>query len=66
MKRSIKVVVHKYNLGEEPDSIHYWKKKSLKLRLEGLEFLRIQFIKMRYGTRPGFQRVYRVIERTSS
>jgi hypothetical protein len=66
MKRTIKAVVHKYKLGEEPDSILYWKRKSMKMRLEGLEFLRTQFIKMKYGTRPRFQRVYRIIERTSS
>lgn len=66
MNRTIKAVVHKYKLGEEPDSILYWKRKSMKMRLEGLEFLRTQFIKMKYGTRPRFQRVYRIIERTSS
>ena len=62
----MKAVVHKYTLGEEPDSIFYWKKKSMKVRLEGLEFLRTQFIKMKYGTRPRFQRIYRIIERPSS
>ena len=66
MKRSIKAVVHKYKRGEEPDSIFYWKRKSMKMRLEGLEFLRAQFITMKYGTRPRFQRVYRIIERASS
>ena len=62
----MKAVVKKYKLGEEPDSVFYWKRKSMKVRLEGLEFLRTQFIKMKYGTRPRFQRVYRIIERTSS
>ena len=66
MKRSIKAIVHKYKLGEEPDSVFYWKRKSMKVRLEGLEFLRAQFIKMKYGTRPRFQRICRIIERTSS
>ncbi len=58
------LVVHKYRLGKEPDSILYWRKKSMKARLEGLEFLRQQYIRMKYGTRPRFQRVYRVIERS--
>jgi hypothetical protein len=64
--RRIKNSVLVYTLGEEPDSVLYWKKKSMKARLEGLEFLRAQFIKMKYGTRPRFQRVYRIIKRTSS
>jgi hypothetical protein len=66
MKRAIKPVVHKFTLGKEPDSVFYWKRKSLKARLESLEILRAQFIKMKYGTRPRFQRVYRIIERASS
>ena len=36
----MKAVVKKYKLGEEPDSVFYWKRKSMKVRLEGLEFLR--------------------------
>ena len=63
-KRNIAIVVNKFHLGEEPDSVLYWRKKSTKARLEGLEFLRQQYIKMKYGTRPRFQRVYRIIERT--
>ena len=66
MKRSIKKVVHKYTLGEEPDGVFYWKKKSLKERLESLEFLRQQYIKMKHGTRPRFQRVYHIIKQTQS
>ena len=42
----------------------YWQTQSVEKRLEALETLRTQYIIWKYDTEQGFQRVYRIIERT--
>ncbi len=62
MKRSIKTVVHKYQLGKEPNNFSYWRRQRVSRRLSTAEELRNLFITMNYGTRPKFQRVCRIIK----
>jgi ribosomal protein S19E (S16A) len=66
MKRSIKAVVHKYKLGEEPSDFSYWRRQSVIRRLSTAEELRQLFYQMKYGTRPKFQRVCRIIKPVQS
>jgi hypothetical protein len=63
MKRSIKAVVHKYKLGEEPSDFMYWQSRSPEERLNALEEIRKEFNDWKYGTQQGLQRVYRVVKR---
>ncbi|MGQ0827069.1 MAG: hypothetical protein ACT4ON_01615 [Bacteroidota bacterium] len=52
-------VIHKYNLGEEPDDLDFWLTQSPQQRLAALQVLRERYIKFFLnGIRPGFQRVY--------
>jgi hypothetical protein len=62
MKRSIKAVVHKHKLGEEPNDFSYWRRQRVTRRLSAAEELRELFINVNYGTRPKFQRVCRIIK----
>lgn len=52
-------VVHKYNLGEEPNDMEFWLTQTPQQRLAALHVLRERYIKFFLnGIRPGFQRVY--------
>ena len=66
MKRSIKAVVHKYKLGEEPNDFSYWRRQSVTRRLSTAEELRQLFCQLNHGTRPKFQRVCRIIKPAQS
>ncbi len=54
-------VVHKYNLGEEPDDLEFWLTQTPQQRLAALQILRERYIQFFLnGIRPGFQRVYTI------
>lgn len=56
--------VNKYNLGEEPDDKAYWLSVSPSERLDALEKIRQQYIRIFLnGHQPRLQRVCSVIER---
>ena len=60
MIKRIKIV----KKGEDDSNIKYWLSLSYNERMAELEKIR-QFInKRKYGTRQGFQRVYRVVKRS--
>lgn len=50
-------------LHSKENDFQYWSKQSYEKRLEALDYLRDQYIRYKYGTRPRLQRVYTVIER---
>lgn len=51
-------VVHKYNLGEEPNDLEYWLTKTPQERLSALEKIRDLCIKVAFnGIKPKFQYV---------
>jgi hypothetical protein len=66
MKRAIKAIVHKYKLGEEPNDFSYWRRQSVERRLSTAEELRQLYFQFKYGTRPKFQRVCRIIKPAQS
>jgi hypothetical protein len=59
-KNAIKII----DLDSKENDFKYWQTQPIEKRLETLEELRIQFTIWKYGTEQGFQRVYRVIERS--
>jgi hypothetical protein len=57
-------VVHKYNLGEEPNDLEFWLTQTPQQRLAALESLRDLYIKLtNNGIKPRLQRVYTVVKR---
>ena len=62
MKKAIRIV----KKGEDESNIDYWVSLSAEERLTELERIRQEHHRQRYGTRQGFQRVYRIVKRTQS
>ncbi len=52
------------DLNSKENDFAYWQTQPIEKRLEALEELRKQFITWKYGIEQGFQRVYRIIERS--
>jgi len=59
-RNTIKII----DLNSKENDFKFWQTQPVEKRLETLEELRIQFIIWKYGTEQGFQRVYRIIERS--
>ncbi|MEZ4987532.1 MAG: hypothetical protein R2795_21215 [Saprospiraceae bacterium] len=49
--------------GEDEGNLIYWLSLSFNQRMAELEKTRQQINKIKYGTRQGFQRVYRIAKR---
>ncbi len=49
--------------GQDEGNLIYWLSLSVKERMVELEKMRQEINKRTYGTRQGFQRVYRIIKR---
>ena len=62
--RMDKTFVRKGKLKDQGNDFNFWQTQTIEKRLETLEDLRTQFITWKYGTEQGFQRVYRIIERS--
>jgi hypothetical protein len=60
MKKQIKIV----KKGQDDSNLIYWLSLSKKERMIELEKIRQDINKRKYGTRQGFQRVYRITQRT--
>ncbi len=59
MKKRIKIV----KKGQDNGNVLYWLSLTEKERMIELEKIRQQINTRRYGTRQGFQRVYRIAQR---
>jgi len=57
-------VINIIDLKSQESDFKYWQTQSYEKRLEMLEQLRKQYTIWKYGAEQGFQRVYRVIERS--
>jgi len=62
MEKKIRIV----KKGQDEGNLLYWISQTYSDRMRELEKLREEVIKMKYGTSEGFQRVYRITQRTSS
>jgi hypothetical protein len=59
----IKRVVTKTKLTEKKTDAAYWRTLPYAERLAALEEIRQEYHVWKYGTEPGFQRVYRIVKR---
>ena len=59
MRKIIKIV----KKGDDEGNLLYWLSLSEKERMVELEEIRQQINRKKYGTRQGFQRVYRITKR---
>ncbi len=56
--------VAKYRVGEEPVEAELWSAMSGDQRLAALIEMRKRYLRWRYGTEPGLERVLRIARRT--
>ncbi len=59
-RKAIRIV----DLNSKENDFKYWQTQTIEKRLETLEEIRTQFILWKYGTEQGFQRIYRITERS--
>ena len=50
-------------LGAQPSDFAYWQAQPPLARLAALEEIRQEYNRWRYGAKPGFQRVCRIVKR---
>ena len=55
-------VIHIVKTDEARNDLSYWKTQSPEQRLATLETIRQEYIRWKYGSQPGFQRVYRIVK----
>jgi hypothetical protein len=60
---AIEKVVRKTSFDEQGNDFAYWQSQPYQLRLATLEQIRGEYHRWKYGTEPGFQRVYTVVKR---
>lgn len=57
-KNAMKIV----KIGEKPNDFEYWQSVPYEKRLEALEAIRTEYIRWKYDSQQGFQRVYRIVK----
>ena len=57
-------VIRKVNIQDQGNDFEYWQAQPFEYRLETLEKIRQEYIRWKYDSQPGFQRVYKVIKRS--
>lgn len=57
-------VIRKFKSHEEQEAaeINYWKRISRGKRVEALEIIRLNYLRMKYGRVPRLRRVYKIIK----
>ena len=56
-------VVKKMRLSDQPSDFAYWQSRPYAERLAVLEQIRREYISWKYGSEPGFRRVYTIVKR---
>lgn len=65
LKIEMQKSLRKFKLGEEPADLEFWLTQTPQQRLSALEEIRDLWIRLtHHGTKPGFQRVYKVTKHT--
>lgn len=64
----MKKVIQIFKSHEEQESaeINYWKRISRGKRVDSLEKIRLNYLRMKYGRVPRLRRVYKIIKQTQS
>ena len=52
------------DISAKKNDFQFWQNQSYEFRLQTLEAIREEYHRWKYGSQPGFQRVYSVIKRT--
>ena len=62
----MKKVIQKFSSHEEQEvaEINYWKRISRGKRVESLEKIRLNYLRMKYGRVPRLRRVYKFVKQT--
>lgn len=63
-KRKLKILVFKSHAEQEKADMIYWQKMSPGKRVETLEYMRLNYLRMKYGRVPRLRRVYKLIKQT--
>ncbi len=58
-----KTFIRKGKLKEQGNDFEFWQTKSYETRLAVVEQIREEYNDWKYGSKQGFQRVYRVVKR---
>ena len=64
MKRKLKIRIFKNHKDQEEAEIKYWNHVRAGRRVEALENMRLNYLRMRYGKVPRLRRVYKIIKQT--
>ena len=59
----IQKVYRKVRIDEQKSDFAYWQSQPYEARLATLEQIRQEYHRWKYGTEPGFQRVYTIVKR---
>jgi hypothetical protein len=59
---AIQKVVRKVPIDEQGTDFAFWQTQPYHVRLETLEQIRREYHLWKYGTEPGFQRVYTIVK----
>ena len=62
-RQKVAMVARKMRLSDQPTDFAYWQSRPYAERLAALEQIRREYISWKYGSDPGFQRVYTVVKR---
>jgi hypothetical protein len=59
----MKKIVRIKNKDDDDSNLNYWESLTGPERMKGLEEMRQEIIRWKYGNQQGFQRVYRIVKR---
>jgi len=59
-----RTAIRKAKIDAPKNDFHFWQQQPFQDRLKTLESIREEYNRWKYGTQPGFQRVYTIIKRT--
>lgn len=59
-----KKIIKKVHLKDKNKDFEFWQAQPYEYRLEILEKIRQEYIRWKYDSQPGFQRVYKVTKRS--
>ena len=57
-------VITKVNINENKNDFEFWQSQTFEHRLETLENIREEYNGWKYGSQPGFQRIYSIVKRS--
>ncbi len=57
-------IIKKVNINENKNDFKFWQTQPFEYRLETLEKIREEYNRWKYGSQPGFQRIYSIVKRS--